>query len=85
MASAEFSDDSSDDENLNYLLASGMVPFLGTAEAGAKLPGSHKGKQSNVSREFGEALKRLNWITLVRTRSTVGASLSADSASRRQC
>ena len=56
-----FSDDSSDDENMQYLLASGIIPFIiSTSDAQVKHPGSQKGKAANVPREFSEALQRLN-------------------------
>ena len=55
-----FSDDLSDDENMQYLLASGIIPFISTSDAQVKHPGSQKGKAANVPRDFSEALQRLN-------------------------
>ena len=60
MATKEFSDNSTDDDNFNYLLASGILPFFASTDTGAKHPGSQKGKHPNTPREFDEALKRLN-------------------------
>lgn len=60
MATNAYSDDSSDDENFHYLLASGIVPFVATTDAGSKKPGSQLGKMGNTAREFDEALHRLN-------------------------
>ena len=55
-----FSDDSSDDENLNYLIATGILPGIAPTIDAPKLAGSQAGKSGNIKREFGEALRRLN-------------------------
>ncbi|CDF34444.1 unnamed protein product [Chondrus crispus] len=54
-----YSPDSSDDENLSYLVASGTLPgFPGTIPSLIRL-GSRSGKRGNLNRDFDAALNRL--------------------------
>lgn len=60
MVNALFSDDLSDKGNFNYLIASGILPFVACTETNVRPVGSKKGKSPNVSRDYCEALHRLN-------------------------
>lgn len=60
MDKPSFSDDSSDEDNFNYLLASGILPFVACAKTSIRPVGSKKGKSANVSRDFAEAIDRLD-------------------------
>lgn len=53
-----WSDDSSDDEAVSYLIATGMLPGLEQDER-SKRRGASQGKRPNINRGFDKALRRL--------------------------
>lgn len=53
-----FSTDSSEDENRNYLLATGILPGI-EARSGLPPQGAQVGKRGNIPRQFKEAYQRL--------------------------
>ena len=60
MDKRSFSDDSSDEDNLSYLLASGILPFVACSETIIRPVASQKGKISIVLRNFAEAMGHLD-------------------------
>eukprot|EP00171_Calliarthron_tuberculosum_P003174 IDg3174t1 len=52
-------EDSSDDENLAYLIASDMLPGLSSTTEARRHGGSTAGRRTNTPRDFDEAMRRL--------------------------
>lgn len=52
-------EDSSDDENFSYLMASDIVPVIKKAQSSSRRTGARLGKRQNKRRDFTGALRRL--------------------------
>lgn len=55
-----FSDDSSNEDNFNYFIATDSLPFAASLRAGVNKSFLQKDKRWNISRNFQNSLQRLN-------------------------